>query len=288
MLAQSSGISWRPTCNLAGEMRFLLPGLAFVAVVAAVHVWRSSRFEQTIEEAKTELAGIEPELPQSRTDLPPEIEAFTKRATASARPGVVVMRQVGEMRLAPDKAWSALTAEHTVSTINPAFVWHARVEMAPFLNAVVVDSFVGGAGRLEARLLGSVRVALATGPETDRAELMRYLGELAWTPEAILFNRALRWRRLSGSEFEVSAESSGGQATVRLKLNEEGDITQVEADDRPMGTGKESVPTPWRARVWDYADVGGFRIPRMGEVSWLLPEGEFIYWRGEVTMAQRQ
>jgi hypothetical protein len=75
---------------------------------------------------------------------------------------------------------------------------------------------------------------------------------------------------------------------VRLKLDEEGDITQVAADDRPMGTGKESVPTPWRARVWDYADVGGFRIPRMGEVSWLLPEGEFIYWRGEVTMAQRQ
>ncbi len=199
------------------------------------------------------------------------------------------MRQVGRMRLAPDKAWSALTAEHTVSTIVPGFVWQARVEMAPFVTAVVVDSYVDGAGRLEARLFGSIAVAFAKGPEIDRAELMRYLGELAFAPEAILYNRALNWRRLSATEFEVSAESSGGlAAVVRLKLNDEGDITQVDADDRPMGTGRASVPMPWRARVWNYADVRGFRIPRMAEVSWLLPEGDFIYWRGEITAAQRK
>ena len=27
---------------------------------------------------------------------------------------------------------------------------------------------------------------------------------------------------------------------------------------------------------------------RMGEVSWLLPEGDFVYWRGEVTAARRK
>lgn len=268
-------------------MRLLLPGLTLVAAVAAVHVWRAARYEQGIDEAKAKLARIAPEESGARTDLPPEIEAFARRGTSSARPGTVVMRQIGQMCLAPDKGWSALTAEHTVSTAASGFVWHARVEMAPLVTAVVVDSYVSGSGRLEARLYGSAPVARAEGPETDRGELMRYLGELAWAPEAILYNRALRWRRLSDSEFEVSAESSGGLAAVRLKLNEEGDITQAEAEDRPMGTGKESVPTPWRARVWDYADVGGFRIPRKAEVSWMLPEGEFVYWRGEVTAARR-
>lgn len=269
-------------------MRLLLSGLAFVAVVGAAHFWRSSRFEQSILDARTELAAIVPTESGCRTDLPPEIEAFARRAMASAKSGVAVMQQVGEMRLAPDGDWLSLTAEHAVSTVEPAFVWRADVEIAPFMKAVVVDSYVGGAGRLEARLLGSVRVALAEGQEMDRGELMRYLGELAWAPEAILLNRALRWRGLSSREFEVSAESSGGLATVRLILNEQGDITQVEADDRPMSSGKESIPTPWRARVWDYADVGGFRLPRMGEVSWLLPEGDFVYWRGEVTAARRQ
>lgn len=269
-------------------MRFLLSSLLFVGVVAAAHVWRSSRFEQTIGESKAELVGIVPQEPEPRTDLPSEIEAFARRATASAEPGAVVLRQVGEMRLGPDKAWSPLTAEHTVSTIEPAFVWHARVEMVPFFDAVVVDSYVDGAGRLEARLLGSVRVALAKGPETDRAELMRYLAELPWAPEAILYNRALAWQRLSATEFEVSAESSGGLAAVRLQLNDEGDITQVDADDRPMGTGKESVPMPWRGTFWNYGEVGGFRMPRTGEVRWLLPEGDFVYWRGEITSAERK
>lgn len=277
-----------PDVQRALSMRLLRSGLTLVAAVAAVHVWRSSRYEQSIGAAKAELAGIEPEESRPRTDLPPEIEAFARRGTSSPQPGAVVLRQVGAMRLAPDKGWSALTAEHTVSTIVSSFVWHARVKMASLVTAVVVDSYVASAGRLEARLFGSVRVAKAEGPETDRAELMRYLGELAWAPEAILYNRDLHWRRFSDSEFEVSAEASGGLAAVRLRLDAKGDITQVEADDRPMGRGKESIPTPWRARVWDYAEVGGFRIPRMGEVSWLLPEGEFTYWRGEVTAARRR
>lgn len=269
-------------------MRILLPGVALVAVVAAAHAWRTSQFEQSIGEAQDGLIRSGSQERETRTDLPPEIEAFARRSVSSVRPGVVTLTQVGEMRMAPDNAWSVLTAEHMVSTVNPAFVWHARVEMAPFLDAVVVDSYVDGAGRLEARLFGSVGVALAEGPDTDRAELMRYLAELAWVPEAILYNRALTWRRLSGKEFEVSAESSGGPAAVRLKLNEEGDITQAEADDRPMAVGKESVPMPWRGKLWDYGKVGDFRIPRKGQVSWLLPEGEFVYWRGEITAAQRK
>src|SRR5690606_21042596 len=183
---------------------------------------------------------------------------LARRLAPLPRPGALVLKQVGEMRLAPDKAWSALTAEHTVSTIEPAFVWHARVQMAPLLDAVVVDRYVVGAGRLEARLLGSVGVALAEGPEAGRGELMRYVAELGWTPEALLYNRALSWRRLSATEFEVLAESAGGLAVVRLTLNEEGDITQAEADDRPMTVGDGSVPTPWRARLWDYGEVGGF------------------------------
>lgn len=232
--------------------------------------------------------GIMPQEAGPRTDLPPEIEAFARRATSSAEPGALVIKQVGEMRLAPEKAWSPLTAEHTVSTIEPAFVWHARVRLVPLLDAVVVDSYVDGAGRLEARLFGSVRVALAEGPETDRAELMRYLAELPWAPGAILYNRALVWRRLSSTEFEVSAESTAGPATVRVKLNEEGDITQVDADDRPMQSGKELVLMPWRGTFWNYDDVGGFRLPKTGEVRWLLPEGDFVYWRGEITSAERK
>jgi hypothetical protein len=40
--------------------------------------------------------------------------------------------------------------------------------------------------------------------------------------------------------------------------------------------------------VSNYGDVGGFRIPRAAEVSWLLPEGDFVYWRGEITAVQHK
>lgn len=36
------------------------------------------------------------------------------------------------------------------------------------------------------------------------------------------------------------------------------------------------------ARISDYAQVGAYRFPRHGEIAWDLPNGEFIYWRGDV------
>jgi hypothetical protein len=55
------------------------------------------------------------------------------------------------------------------------------------------------------------------------------------------------------------------------------------AADRPRGTGRGSVPTPWGGAFRDYREVHGFRIPAQAVAWWDLPGGRFEYWRGEVT-----
>jgi hypothetical protein len=75
-------------------------------------------------------------------------------------------------------------------------------------------------------------LARAAGPQADKAELMRYLAELAWAPHAMLHNPQLSWREIDATTVEVSAESPAGPARVRL-IFENGDITRIEADDRP-------------------------------------------------------
>jgi hypothetical protein len=74
------------------------------------------------------------------------------------------------------------------------------------------------------RLFGSLRLARAAGPQASKAELMRYLAELAWVPQAILHNTRLSWREIDATTIEVSAKSQAGPARVR-RIFENGDIT---------------------------------------------------------------
>lgn len=186
------------------------------------------------------------------------------------------------MRANPGDAWQPHTAEQTISVHEPGFVWLARVQLAPFLPARILDAYVDGEGLLEVRLLGSLRLARATGPQVSRGELMRYLAELAWAPHAMLHNPHLRWREIEMNTVEVSADSAAGPVRVRLVF-EDGDIARIEADDRPRTVGRATVPTAWRGRFFDYREMGGCRIPTRAEVSWLLDDGPFTCWRGEVT-----
>jgi hypothetical protein len=219
-------------------------------------------------------------------EVPAIIRAYARRAApASSRPRTVRLWQRGEMRFKPGGPWQPMLAEQVMSVREAGFVWLAEVRVAPFLFARVVDAYVGDHGLLEARLLGSVPLARATGPHADKGELMRYLAELVWAPQAMLENPWLRWREVSGSVVEVTAASSSGPARVRLVFGG-GDVIRVEADDRPHGQSASAVPRRWIGRFHDYREVSGYCIPTRAEVAWVLDDGPFTYWRGEVTDLQ--
>jgi hypothetical protein len=186
------------------------------------------------------------------------------------------------MRFSPHGKWQALTAAQVIAVHEPAFVWQARCRMAPLVTARVIDCYGKGQGWLEARLLRWVQVAYADGPETAKSELMRYLAELPWAPDAIRYNRALRWNSVDDRTFEVSADSVGGEARVRLTLDESGDIVDMRADDRPRMERGKAVPGNWFGLFSDYKEFSGYRIPARGEVGWDLAAGRFSYWRGEI------
>ena len=125
----------------------------------------------------------------------------------------------------------------------------------------------------------------AAGAQVTKGELIRYLAELAWAPHAMLRNPQLSWREIDTTTVEVSADSQAGSALVRL-IFENGDITRIEADDRPRMIGRRIVPTRWQGRCCDYREMNGCRIPTRAMVSWLLEDGPFEYWRGQVTAFQ--
>jgi hypothetical protein len=73
---------------------------------------------------------------------------------------------------------------------------------------------------------------------------MRYLAELAWAPDAILLNTALRWREEGLDMLAVSAGSVETASEVLLSLDSEGRIAGAFAPDRPRSATPPILPTP--------------------------------------------
>jgi hypothetical protein len=152
----------------------------------------------------------------SRPPVPAIIQSFARHAIRETPvPNTVWLRQCGEMRANLRGSWQPFTAEQVISIHRPGFAWLARMSAAPLASARILDCYVDGEGLLEARLFGSLRLARAAGPQAAKAELMRYLAELAWVPHAMLHNPQLSWREIDATTVEASAESPAGTADLR-------------------------------------------------------------------------
>ncbi|WP_332688359.1 DUF6544 family protein [Devosia sp.] len=257
-----------------------------VAVLVVVQLALAAKFGAQINAARERVMASQTSAAPDQMMIPSIVRAFAARAGGQlGGPAAITIAQSAEMKLAPDQSFIPIEATQIYGTRDPGFVWHAWGSMASVVPVVVVDSYVSGGGWLEARIAGSIPVAIARGPDVDRGEAMRFLAELPWNPDAMINAAGLSWRQIDQRTVEVALQTAGGPARVRLGFDETGDIVTAEADDRPRSVGDQNLPTPWIGRFSDYASFGNYRIPRLAEVAWILPEGEFVYWRGEIVSA---
>ena len=217
-----------------------------------------------------------------RSDLPAEVITLASRLGAQAEGAswFATFSQTGQMWQTPGGKPIAFTARQTMRTEHPGFMW--RAAMAPAI--LVTDYFVAGTGGLEVRLLGVVPVAhIVGGAAVNQGEVLRYLAELPWCPDAILVNRALEWTVIDAKTIKVAAGIGAERGEVTFALDDDGLIVRASAPSRAY-TEKNGQMTahPWHGRFWDYQQLGGRLMPMQGEVAWSLDAGDFVYWRGRI------
>lgn len=177
-------------------------------------------------------------------------------------------------------------ALHRIRADRCEFDWRARTGPLGLIH--IRDALVGDEGMLTAKALGVFTLARAGGTDdAARGELMRYLAELPWTPDALLSNPELRWDILTPERFVVSAGHAPRAASVELSLNEGGLIERIFAPDRPRAAGGGFVATPWAGRFADYREFEGALIPARGEVGWVVDRKMEIAWEGRVDRWRR-
>lgn len=212
-------------------------------------------------------------------DVPRLIEDHVSRGVPDpgAAPRGVRLRQQGEIRLDPARPWLPFTAVQTMASFTTAFVWRARVRMAPLVPVTVVDAFERGAGRLDARMWGLVPVARGRGERIDRSEVQRYLAELAWCPWAMLHNPDLVYE--ARDERTVRVWARDPEAWVDLGFDPAGDLVTARTTTRYRNEAAE----PWEGRFLRYGTFGEHRVPSRAEVLWEGADGAFSYWKADLT-----
>ena len=222
---------------------------------------------------------------RTHPEIPIEVRGLALRLGAEPvlRARTVALTQTGQMRLnLSSNRWLAFTARQTISIISCDFDWQARFQPLGVLR--VVDALEDGKGRLEAKALGFIPVMRAMpGAALTRGELMRYLAELSYAPDAMLHNPHLRWRVENADTIHVAAGSGDITANVRLSVGPDGRISSIFAADRPRSAKPPVLPTPWLGGFSEYRQCEGRWIPFSGHVGWKIDEVEKVYWKGRVT-----
>jgi hypothetical protein len=218
----------------------------------------------------------------SDVTLPAEVAALAIRLGADGKSDRVHLIQHGTMTEGPGKSWMRFSATDTIELATTAFDWRART--GPFSCLTILDRLSPGGVLSEVRLLGMFPLARSPSDETAllKGQIMRYLAELPWAPDAILRNRSLEWSvRKRG--FGVSHLSRLGRFTVDLELNADGSIGWASALDRHRLENGRFVERAWRGRFSDYRLHCSRWIPFKGEVGWVIDEGLTTVWRAELT-----
>lgn len=186
------------------------------------------------------------------------------------------------MQVRPGR-WLPFCATQDLSAERVEFAWEARFRVAPLVSLRIADWYREGDGGLEGRIWGLAPVLRARGPETVRAEAMRYLSELPWVPPALVANQELEWQELDDRTVEVGTRVVSPPVAVRLHFDAAGDIVGASAAARPRLEGKRTIERPFGGTFGDYRELGGVRVPTTAEVAWELPDGPFPYFRGRLT-----
>lgn len=216
--------------------------------------------------------------------LPEPVQRWLKRSGAAERQKIksVRLKQTGLMRLKPEqKNWLKAEAEQAITTDPPSFIWTVNMSMNPFVGIIGRDSFKEGKAQMLIKLAALVPVAqVEDNAKTNESALQRFLMEMAWYPTAALLPY-VTWKELDESTAEAEMSYNGVRGSAVFHVGEQGDLVKVVAS-RFKDNGAEAQRFPCVAEIKRHMEVEGLNVPAEIEITWLLEEGPFTWYKFKV------
>lgn len=194
----------------------------------------------------------------------------------------VRLKQKGLMRTnANDEKWMEANAEQYIAITQPAFVWKVKLHMLPLVPVVGCDQFIEGKGRMNIKLLSLINMVYERDEKIDQGALQRYLAEIIWAPSAALLP-CIKWESIDSFSAKATMTYKNTSGSVVFHFNNKGDVTHCTAD-RYKGGGATATLEKWEVRTTSYSVLGGIRMPVTSEATWKLKEGDFTWYKLQIT-----
>ena len=271
--------------------RLLLAGLIIPVLFALLVLFMQHGESQRVAEQKRSLqraaaeADYQVYTSSMLAGLPEPVARYFRYALTDGQPFVAAgaITQGGVLRTAissPD--WTNFTATQFVAPAAPGFVWNARVAVRPGFHVSVVDSYHSGVGAGRVSLFGALTVVQAENiAELNSGALHRYLAEAVWYPTALLPQAGVQWTALNDNAAIASLTDNGVTVSLEFRFSDTGEVTGIYTDGRFGQFDGGYRQTPWQGEFRNYQLVDGMRVPRYGEVGWVI-DGELqLVWKGE-------
>ena len=223
---------------------------------------------------------------QMLAQLPPLVQGWMESSGILGKEMIqtVHLYQKGEMRTSAEGAWMPVDAEQWFSIQPPAFIWMADVGGSGLMQFRGRDMYREGSGQMLIKAYSMLPVVdMSATPEINQGTLVRYLSEIIWFPSAALAPY-IRWEQLNARQAKASMRYGDVTAYGIFGFDENGRMISFEAPryyDRPEGATLED----WFINIDpdSYRTFEGIRIPTQGTVTWKLEDGDYTWYKLEIT-----
>jgi len=257
------------------------------AAYAFASVGPTSYHAQWHDRATQALSDAEPAGPivteADLVDLPAPLAAYVRHSGAIGKPRVTSFRADihGRIRSRPDAAWMPFTGKQ-VNTYG------ARPQRAFILDATraglpvtVLHLYDHATATMRATLLSVVTVVDAAGPEMDHAETVTVFNDLVVLAPGAIVDAPVRWTGIDADHVRGVFTTGDQSVTAVLTFDAEHDLVDFVSSDRYRASadGATFDRQGWSTPLTAHQEVGGYRLPTVGEGRWSAPEpeGTFTY-----------
>lgn len=268
-------------------VKFIIIGIIFMVIVLALGGWKwNTQVEKELNALMTQnVAGENIMMTEEMIkDLPSPVKRWLRNSGILNHEQIHTMylEQTGFMKLKPDQEdWMKATSEQYITIDKPGFLWKVNISMMPLINVVGRDLFEDAKGQMQIKIASLIPVVdVKNNKKTDKSTLQRYLMEIMWYPSAAIADY-ITWESIDENSAKATMTYNGVSGSVIFYFDEKGQVRKCSAL-RYKDNDENVQPIECIGEIKESRVISGLNIPTKIDISWMLEEGKFTWYKLEV------
>ena len=145
------------------------------------------------------------------------------------------------------------------------------------------DKYQNGKGSMIGKLMKVITLFDVEGPEMNQSAIVTFLAETIIVPNVALQDY-IKWEEINDNQAKAIMNYGGIKVEGVFTFNDKGECIKFETNDRYMDKGNGIMEKEkWTAKVENYVEKNGIKIPGKMKAIWNLSEGDLVYFDGNIT-----